>query len=404
MLMGLQSCNAEKHKEKDKHKDKVKSEEASNVKTLHSFNGTDGDTPKGTMTLADNTLYGFTSAGGQNNKGVIFSIDTSGSGFKVLYNYEDGDNNGTGNEPHHDAMLSYNNSLYGVTAYGGNGNNGVIFNINTDGSGYKPIHVFTGKKNDGSHPRSGVLELNSVFYGTTAEGGKDGKGVIYKINPDGSEFSILYSFVKSTGHNPHCRLTLGSDGHTVFGTSKTGGSDGVGVVFAFDLSSSQYNVLHTFQKSKDNGYTAEHGFVTRSNKKLFGLTHFGGEYDKGVIYSLNEDGSDFKIMHSFGSDSKDGISPYGSLQLSNGYLYGTTQGGGKDDRGTIFRIDTNGNGYETIFKYEKATTGEYPIDNVVLNSDGSMLYSFGQEGGEFAQTGTKKFGTIISLNLNNLRK
>lgn len=46
-------------------------------------------------------------------------------------------------------------------------------------------------------------EINNVFFGMTAEGGSEGKGVIYKINPDSSGFSVLYSFNKSTGHNPH---------------------------------------------------------------------------------------------------------------------------------------------------------------------------------------------------------
>lgn len=399
----LQSCKDKKDKDKDSKSDKKENVQDKNVSVLHSFNGEDGDTPKGTMTLVNNMLYGYTSAGGSGGKGVIFKIDTSGNGYSVLYNFTDGEDNGMGNEPHHDAMLYYNNALYGAALYGGSGNNGVIFKINTDGSGYSPVHIFKAGVDDGAHPHSGVLAVNNVFYGATAEGGKDGRGVIYKMNPDGSDFSVLYSFIKSTGHNPHCRLTLGSDGHTLYGTTKTGGGDGEGVVYGFDLTSSKYTVLHTFQKNKDNGYTTEHGFITRSNNRLFGMTHYGGANDKGIIYSLNEDSSDFKIIHSFGSGEKDGESPYGSLQLSNGFLYGTTQAGGKDGRGTIFRIDTSGKKYEAILLFDKPTTGEYPIDNVIINNDGTQIFCYGQEGGEFAQTGKKKNGTIVKVELSGLK-
>lgn len=373
--------------------------EKNNAEVLHSFDGADGDTPKGTMTLANNLLYGFTSGGGKNNKGVIFKIDASGKDFNVIYNFEDGDNNGLGNEPHHDAMLYYNNALYGVTVYGGNNNNGVIFKINPDGSGYMPLHIFKGGTDDGAQPHSGVLEINGVFYGMTAEGGNEGKGVIYKINPDGTDFSVLYSFHKSTGHNPHGRITLGSDGHTVFGMTKTGGPGGFGVVFGFNILDSSYKTIHTFKKGKDDANTTEHGFLTLSNNKLFGSTHFGGEHDKGTIFSVNQDSSDFKIIHSFDDRSGEGYSPYGSLILSDGQLYGTTQEGGENKRGTIFRISTDGKKYETLLSYDKPTTGEYPIDNVVLNNSGTELFCYGQEGGKFAETGKKKNGTIIKVQL-----
>jgi uncharacterized repeat protein (TIGR03803 family) len=266
---------------------------------IHSFDGTNGATPKGTLTLVNNTLYGYTSAGGKHGKGVIFKMDDTGKDFKVVYDYQDGEDNGLGNESHHDAMYYYDSALYGAALYGGIKNNGVIFKINSDGDGYQPIHIFNGGPDDGAHPHSGVIALDSFFYGMTAEGGKGVKGTIYKMKPDGSQYSMLYSFEKETGHNPHGRLTLGSDGHTLFGTTKTGGADNVGVIFSYDLSDSNYKVIHTFQKDKNNGHTTEHGYLVLADYKLFGMTNFGGEKDKGVIYSINEDGTDFKIIHSF---------------------------------------------------------------------------------------------------------
>lgn len=365
---------------------------------IHSFNGENGATPKGTLTLVDDKLYGYTSAGGKHNKGVIFRVDTTGKNYTVLYNYEDGSSNGLGKESHHDAMLFLNGTLYGAALFGGDNNSGVIFKINPDGTGYAPLHIFKGGNDDGSHPHSGVIVIDSVLYGLTAEGGKGGKGTIYKMNPDGSDFSVLYSFDKETGHNPHGRLTLGSDRKTLYGITKTGGSDNFGVIFSFNPNDSLYKVLHTFKSDKSNGTTTEHGYLVRNENKLFGLTKMGGANNKGVIYSLNEDGSDFQLLHSFGDKSGDGKSPFGSLIYNNGFLYGTTQEGGENEKGSIFRISPDGKIYEIIHSYETETSGEYPIDNVIFNKDGTIVYCYGQQGGEFDDNGKKKFGTIIRIN------
>ncbi|MEO8663987.1 MAG: choice-of-anchor tandem repeat GloVer-containing protein [Ignavibacteria bacterium] len=373
-------------------------------KPLHSFNGNDGATPKGTLTLVNNDLYGYTSAGGKNNKGVIFKTDIDGKNFQTLYHFEDGENNGTGKEPHHDAMLYFNNALYGAALYGGSNNNGVIFKINTDGSGYTPVHVFNGGVNDGAQPHSGVVVINNIFYGMTAEGGTHNNGALYQINPDGSGFSVIHSFHKSQGDNPHGKPVPGSDGHTVFGITKSGGAADLGVIFSFDLTDTSYNIIHTFQKGKNDGNTSEHGYLARSGTKLFGMTQYGGDNDKGIIFSINEDSSDFKIMHSFGAKDKDGKDPFGSLHLSNGFLYGSTQDGGENDRGTIFKIGVDGNGYEIIFSFDRPTSGEYPIDNVTLNNDGSLIFCFGQQGGENDDDGKKKYGTIVRMNTSGSAK
>ncbi|MEO6694692.1 MAG: choice-of-anchor tandem repeat GloVer-containing protein, partial [Ignavibacteria bacterium] len=372
-----------------------KSEKYSPV--IFSFNGNNGATPKGTMTLSpDNTLFGYTSAGGKNGKGVIFKMKNDGKDYSVIYNFEEGSDNGLGKEPHHDQMLYFDGAFYGSALYGGSQNNGVIFKINLDGSGYAPIHIFKGGDSDGAQSHSGVISGGQILYGMTALGGTQGHGTIYKIDPDGNNFSVIYSFHKSSGHEPHGRLTLGSDGHTLYGITKSGGDNDVGVVFSFDINNSVYIALHTFQKGiKEDGYTSEHGYLAMDNNILFGLTQYGGVNDKGTIFSLKTDGSDYKLLHSFGSDSKDGKSPFGSLKMLNGFLYGTTQDGGENDRGTVFKIQLDGKDHEILYSFDCSTSGEYPIDNVTFSNSKSDLYCFSQQGGENDPDGKKNFGTII---------
>lgn len=369
-----------------------------NAGVLHSFNGSDGAISKGSLTLFGTTIYGRTSSGGANGEGVIFKIETDSSGFQVLYDFQTGSSNMLGKEPHHDAMLYYDDNLYGTALEGGDDDNGVIYRISLTGKDYTALHVFQGGNNDGAQPHSGVILVEDVFYGITAAGGTHGNGTIYRMDPDGTDFSVLHSFHKSTGDDSHGRLTLGSDGHTLFGMTKTGGSQDLGVIFSFDLSDSNYTVLHAFTGSASDGSSTDHGFLTLSNDTLFGMTQFGGASNNGVIFSLNEDGTNFQILHSFGSSTNDGTNPYGSLQLSNGFLYGTTRKGGVNDEGTVFRINTSGTVYEIIHSLDVEVTGEYPIDNVVLSENGKEVYCLSQAGGMFDPTGNNQYGTIFELN------
>ena len=92
---------------------------------LHSFTGgADGASPLGGLTLSGSTLYGSTEAGGANGEGNVFSINTDGTGYSVLYSF-DRDRRSIG-----DLVLS-GSMLYGVTQTRGAYNNGVVFGVST---------------------------------------------------------------------------------------------------------------------------------------------------------------------------------------------------------------------------------------------------------------------------------
>ena len=66
----------------------------------------------------------------------------------------------------------------GTTLTGGKHNNGSIFSINDDGSGYSSPLLFdfpaSAKNNLGDQPTSNFVAVGSVLYGMTSEGGKEG--------------------------------------------------------------------------------------------------------------------------------------------------------------------------------------------------------------------------------------
>ena len=221
------------------------------LQVLHSFNGSDGADPWGSLNLSNNILYGRTTDGGDYDKGVIFKMNLDGSKYVPFYSFTSGSDNYYGNQPHHASMFFVGNTLYGAALKAGTNSNGTLFSILPDGSGYTVLHEFQGSPSDGSAPHSVMTLINSKLYGMTAEGGVNDTGILYKMDLDGSNYEIILSFDSSpnvTGAEPHDLFTLSSDENTLFGMTRLYGSYDGGTIFSLDNfnSSTTSSVLHEF--------------------------------------------------------------------------------------------------------------------------------------------------------------
>ena len=80
---------------------------------LHQFGSIpyDGQNPLGNLTLSGSTFYGMTYNGGTNNDGVIFQISTNGTGYTILHQF--GSTPSDGQNPAGDLTLS-GSTLYPV--------------------------------------------------------------------------------------------------------------------------------------------------------------------------------------------------------------------------------------------------------------------------------------------------
>jgi uncharacterized repeat protein (TIGR03803 family) len=142
---------------------------------VKSFNGgSDGGFPHQGLVLAGSTLYGTTVNGGSSGYGVVFKVNTDGSGFAVLKSF----NGREGLCPDAGLVLA-GSTLYGTTWLGGSLDDGVVFKVNTDGSGYTVLKNFTGS--DGATPYAGLVLAGSTLYGTTYYGGDFGDGVVFSL-------------------------------------------------------------------------------------------------------------------------------------------------------------------------------------------------------------------------------
>jgi uncharacterized repeat protein (TIGR03803 family) len=97
---------------------------AGTLTTLHSFVGTDGESPFGALVQAtDGNFYGTTQNGGANGDGTIFEITPTGT-LTTLHSFDGAD----GDEPRAGLVQATNGIFYGTTEFGGN-HNGTVFSL-----------------------------------------------------------------------------------------------------------------------------------------------------------------------------------------------------------------------------------------------------------------------------------
>jgi uncharacterized repeat protein (TIGR03803 family) len=152
-------------------------------------------------------------------------------GFTLLHSFNA--NSGDGYDPVAELVQASDGSFYGTTEYGGANSDGTVFKVDPTGSSFSLLYSFTGTGADGSSPQAGLeLAPNGTLYGTTAYGGTGDNGTVFKINVDGSGYTVLYGF-SGTGAisgNPAVSLAPGSYG-AVLGVTGSGGTSGIGAIF-----------------------------------------------------------------------------------------------------------------------------------------------------------------------------
>lgn len=246
------------------------------VFTLHLF-GTvtnDGLQPAaGMIQGVDSNFYGTASQGGISNAGTIFALGRN-HGYTNLYAFTGG---ADGANPMGSLVQGTNGYLFGTTAAGGANGSGVIFRLSATGV-FSNIHSFAGS--DGAEPLTGLAWFttvsNSVLLGTTYAGGASNLGTLFQISPTGV-FTTLHSFAGSAageGANPYGNLTVGKDG-MVFGTTFNGGASNAGIVFAYSMLTGIGTNLYSFTGGNDGAHPRGQ-LVQDDNREILGTTMFGG--------------------------------------------------------------------------------------------------------------------------------
>ena len=207
------------------------------IATLVSFDvgGNAGKSPyAGLVQASDGSLYGTTYQGGTNGGyGTIFKLTTNGT-FASLYSFS-GTNDGA--NPYAGLAQGSDGNLYGTTFFGGTNGYGTVFRFATN-STFTTLVSF-GNTN-GAYPQAGVIQASDGnFYGTTSAGGAytndagQGYGTIFEMTTNGT-LTTLISFNGTNGASPQAGLVQSTDGN-FYGTTANGGTNGYGTVFRLGI-------------------------------------------------------------------------------------------------------------------------------------------------------------------------
>jgi len=208
------------------------------------------------------------------------------------------------------------------------------------------------------------------------------------MNSDGTGFGLMHSFLAggADGETPPGSLTL--SGTKLYGMTESGtGSYTGGEIFSINPDGSGYRILHAFS-GNDGGVPT--GSLLIVGSMMYGTTSASGAGANGTVFAMKTDGTQFTVLHAFSSSSTDGSTPRGDLVLQGSTLYGTTRYGGSSGDGTVFSVNTDATGFTVLHSFAGGSNdGTYPWGGLTLS--GSTLYGMSQGGGTYGD------GTVFAL-------
>ena len=232
---------------------------------------------------------------------------------------------------------------------------------------------------DSTHKLGGTLAGLSAGQSVSLE---DNGGDKLTLSANGT-----FSFPMSLGAGSAYAITVKSHTPGIAcsvsnGSGTVGSSDltGIGV----SCSAGTARILHSLGANETDRVAPYAGVITDGAGNIYGTTQNGGANGVGTVFKISAAGAE-TILHSFGSSATDGWTPRADLIIDNaGNLYGTTVNGGANQGGTVFKIDAAGT--ETIvYSFgEHVTDGRYPYGGVIMDSSGNLygMTSSGGSGGD----------------------
>jgi uncharacterized repeat protein (TIGR03803 family) len=300
-----------------------------------------GEEPSGLVLATDGNFYGTTAAGGPSNFGTFFRITPTGT-LTNLHSFDGTD----GSRPLGTLVQATDGSFYGTTQSGGDltcddpYGCGTVFKITPTGA-LTTLHSF--EATDGYEPGGGVVQANDGnFYGTTPLGGAHNAGTVFRITLKG-RLTTVHTFDGTDGYFPAAGMVQATDGN-LYGTTNSGGTYGVGVVFRISLGgalTTLYGFCAQGSPCTDGSYPAG-PLVQATDGDFYGTTDMGGsgstcEYACGTIFKITRGGA-LTTLHTF-DDAYDSAYPTGLIQASDGSFFGTTSYSGSNNDGTVFELN-----------------------------------------------------------------
>lgn len=325
--------------------------------------------PSGTLVLFNGKFYGTAKYGGNNNEGTIYEWDPNTSTVTKKEDFG-GSLNGTEASGY---LTAFNGKLYGTTTRGGLINDGVLFEWDPSTSTFTKKLDFIGTVS-GRSPQSMLVPYNNKLYGMTYNGGAFDYGVIYEYDPLADSFIKKRDFGWFDGRNPDGSLTEYNG--KFYATTALGGSNEQGVIFEWDPVTNIYQVKHDFGTNPDDGQQPT-GDLVLWNGKFYGMTRIGGVNGDGTIFEWDPVSNILTKKIDLSAYSM-GMNPIGTMALHNNKFYGMTYYGGINDAGVIFEWDPVSNNYLKKIDFD-FNDGGYPGGKLVYSDN--KFYGLTSSGG-----------------------
>ena len=279
-------------------------------------------------------------------------------------------------------------ALYG-SAVGGRFNSGMLFRIQTDGSHFEVLHEFEGPE-EGLTVNSLVKSAGGILFGSTVRkvdfqpNGDPNFGIIpdglFKYAPNERNYAILYAS-KEPQNGWQDALSLPLVG-TATPEGILYGKCDQAAVFRFETKERVLDVIHnaywatqeiqkTGTQTFKRDYRDESGrgpFRSQSGSqqtgdaliqvgdRLYSVTETGGRGNEGRMVSMSLKGEDFKTVYDFSSRSPEGGTPSSSLVVGHGdVIYGVCKSGGQSQNGSIFQLKPDTGECRAVLSFDRNT-------------------------------------------------
>lgn len=286
---------------------------------------------------------------------------------------------------------------------------------------------------DGREPYAGlIMDAAGRFYGTTITGGAHVYGAVFELTPNAAKTAwtetVLYSFCAQGGDyctdglNPEAGLIMDAAGR-LYGTTLNGGAHtagfGGGTVFVLTPNATRTKwtetLLYSFcaHSCEDGEHPAQGGLIMDKAGKLYGTTIDGGTHGGGTVFALAPNSTRTtwteSVLYSFCAKAgcTDGAYPFAGRLVMDaaGRLYGTTEFGGANGRGTAFMLTPNAARTvwtETVLHSfcsqggQACTDGDVPRTGLIIDKAGTLY-------GDTSQGGAHGMGTVYGLTPNTAK-
>ena len=236
--------------------------------------------------------------------------------------------------------------------------------FNTNAAGYFPVALI--RTADGS------------FYGAMTASkirNKDNNnmtGYIFKVTPDNVMTNLHWlagsaDFRTTSYFDPvYPTGIIQAINGSIYGTSFLGGLTFVGAMYEYDLNA-QLNPFtqnkYSFPNPANSGEGPVAELIQDAAGNFYGITYgdvlAANTTHGGAVFKVTPQG-EFSVLHEFkfADSATDGVRPNGKLLLLGDDLYGTTEMGGANNRGTVFTLKTSGLNFSSVESFEAG--GSFP--------------------------------------------